>query len=463
MILRNKIYIGVFSFVFVFMLLWCPLLYVLDKTGVTDFEDLRNYKDPEKVYEEDEFLAGFLNAIELGKAEINNIYTNYLPLYNEIITASQKNERDMQTIFLDFLAEPPKDIPANLQVAENTAAPEAVDSNTDILIDAPEEPTEPPPIEVSARLLMDDNFHRYYTFEPYQFLDRFVLNPDDNLRRRFENQIAQITRIADTAENVNFYVYICTRMQDTEYSKEIVPQEYSTLDYFNEFIDTLNTVENIDGIGWLDIDTVEKRVEKVFRTDHHWAGKGAYSAYVDVINMMKEQTPDIGDPIPLNSESGLITFPDIQMRGSFAATLRFDEYYEDFSVLDITLPEYQTARMHTDSYERYAAGDADKGTFYDHYVNYYNSSNMRKYTLKNGNTGRNLLLIGDSYSWWYNWIIAAHFDNIYIYLPPWDRQNLNYDQYVIDNNITDVLIMQFSDRLFFNYYSDNSFNKVLRD
>jgi len=321
--------------------------------------------------------------------------------------------------------------------------------------ESPPETTEPEPeVNVEARLVSDDNFHRYYAFEPYQFLDRWIISSGDNLRKNFDRQVENINRIIASDISINFYVYICTRMQDTKYSQKIVPEEFSTLDFFNEFVDS---IQGAAGIGWLDIDTIEKRVERVFRTDHHWSAAGAYSGYVDCIDMMKKNTPQIGDPLPLNGESGYITFEDVQMRGSFAATLNFRDYYEPFIVLDITLPEFSPADVHIDQYERYSAGKFDKGTFTDHYSAYYNSSGQRKYTVSSNATGRNLLIIADSYSWWFSWLIAANFDNVYIYLPPWDAKNFRYHEFIAENGITDVLLTQFSDRLMFNYYGDSNF------
>jgi hypothetical protein len=441
------------------MLVWCPFAFTLDKTNVTNFEDLKNYKDPEKVYEDGEFLAGALNFIEERKADLHNIYTNYLPFYSQIITYTQNSDRKTQSDFIELLS---SDIPdqsdvSTLSPADSETTTEVLNAadNPDDLSDAAE--TEPPEIKIEARMLLDDNFHRYYDFEPYQFLDRYILNPNDQLRKPFDRQVANLNRIIASNTDVNFYVYVCTRMQDTEFSKEIVPQEFSTLDYFNEFI---GSVKGATDIGWFDIDTVDKRIERVFRTDHHWSALGAYSGYTDVVNMMKKYTPEVGEPLPLNGETGLITFDDVEMRGSFASTMRFDDYYETFKVLDITLPEFIRNGMHSDAYARYSTGGFDKSTFADHYGAYYNAGSVRRYKVKNSPNGRNLLIIGDSYTWWFSWMIAANYENVHIYRPPWDTKDFDYNKYIEENNITDVLLMQFSDRLFFNYYSDSNLSVI---
>lgn len=462
---RNRIYVCVLFVVFLFMFIWCPLMYLFDKTDVLSFEDLRNYKDPEKVYEDEELFADILNLFEQRKADLSNIYTNYLPFYSQVITYMQNLDRDAQTKFVELANNNRTAQNDKLDNSNSSDEYAAAENNihNEKHIDENKDEDKKDKIEainldsIEAKLLNDDNFHRYYGFEPYKFLDRWIISSGDKLRRSFDRQIENINRIVDSDRSVNFYIYICTRMQDTEYAKELVPKEFSTIDFFNEFIYSIPGAKDIQ---WFDIDTVEKRMERVFMTDHHWSALGAYSGYVDCINMMKKIIPEIGEPLPLNSESGIITFADVQMRGSFSATLRFDDYYEPFSVLDITLPEFTQADVHIDAYERYNSGRFDKGTFADHYSAYYNSSGQRKYAAKGNETGRNLLIIGDSYTWWFNWMIAANFDNVYIYLPPWDAKNFQYNDFIRENEITDVLLMQFSDRLFFNYYSDSNFSSI---
>ena len=448
---NNDIYIYAMMFVFLLVFLWCPAMYASERLNVVRFEDLRNYKDPDRVYEEGEFLAGLLNSIEQGKAELHNIYTNYLPFYGQMVSYMQNTERNSQAKFVELMGYRPSE--PEISETDKEAKGAATEGEA-----VPEK--EKIQVKVEAKLLYDDNFHRYYAFEPYQFLDRWIIGTERSLRGSFDRQVENINRIIASEPGVNFYVYNLTRMQDTEYAAAIVPNEFSTLGYFQEFA---YSIKGAKGVGWFDIGTVEKRVERVFRTDHHWSAPGAYSGYVDVVGMMAKHTPEIGASLPTNGETGLIVFDEVKMRGSFAAILRYEEYFEPFAVLDITLPEFTDPGVHIEQYDRYSAGRFDKGTFADHYSLYYNSSGQRRYSVWGNKTGRNLLIIGDSYSWWFNWLIAANFDNVYIYLPPWDQKNFQYSRFVADNNITDVLLTQFSDRLMFDYYSDNDMALVKTD
>lgn len=427
---NNDIYVYAMMFVFLLGFFWCPVMYAFDRLDVIHIENPQSHKDPGEAREKDEFPSGFLGAVERGKAGLYDMYTYYLPFYG--VPRSKPDNAEIGEIIEETTKEPIPD----------ATVPEKV------------------PVKVEATLLHDDNFHRYYAFEPYKFLDRWIIGTDKSLRKKFDRQLDNINRIIASEPDINFYVYVLTRMQDTEYAIDLVPDEFSTIDFFYEFI---SGIRGAKGVGSFDIDTVEKRVERVFLTDHHWAAAGAYSGYVDCVNMMKKITPEIGEPLPTNGKTGLIRFDDVKMRGSFAATLRYEEYYEPFLVLDITLPAFTDPGVHIDAYDRYSAGKFDKGTFTDHYSAYYNSSGQRHYSVKGNDTKRNLLVIGDSYSWWFNWLIAANFDNVYIFLPPWDQKIFQYHQFIADNGITDVLLTQFSDRLMFDYYSDSDMARIKTD
>ncbi len=316
--------------------------------------------------------------------------------------------------------------------------------------------SEETPMKTEVTFLRDDGMHTYYKVEPYKILDRFVKDNNGSLRKKFDIQVDNLNRIIAANDQVNFYVYVCTRMQDTAYSQDLFPNEIATQDYVSEF---MTSIEGCEGIGQLDIDTMEKRKEKIWDTDHHWSAMGAYSAYVDVINMMKKDTPEIGDPLELNPGK-LIVFDQVKARGSYANTLQFDEYSEPFKVLDINIPAFTKRSIYTPAYDIYKAGSFNKGTFADHYVLFYNNTAVRRYKLAEPNNERNLLLIGDSYTWWFSWLIASNFANVYIYLPPWDEPTFDYNQYIQDNNITDVLMMQFSDRLLYDYYNDSLLKRI---
>ena len=444
---RNRIYIVVISTIFIFLFIWCPSAYGLSKTGLLKVTDIKNYKDPEKVYENVP-LAGVLNGIEKGKAALDSLYTNYLPMYGDIVTVFKSSSSDMQMSFVDMLSK-------NSRNPISSAAALQVGSTEDTAGTA-EDSTEPTTgnLQFSAMMVKDDGFHRYYAIRPYDFMDAALSPSEDILRADMEKQITEVNRIAAATalSNANFYLYVGTRMQDTDYFTQIIPNEISTKPYLDEF---MSRIEHTTGKAAFDISTLDKRLERVFKTDIHWSAMGAYSGYCDIINMMSKVTPEIGQPIPLN---GLITYPDVQMRGSADRISSFSRFYETFSVMDITLPTQDPKAKVTDQAEAYSEGKFDKSLYADHYANYY--SHPYHYIYPGNHTGRKLLIIGDSYTWGSAWLIAANFDETFLFYP-WDDKILNYNDYIEQNGITDVLFMQFSDRIMFNLYNNDSLNNII--
>ncbi|MCL1858281.1 MAG: hypothetical protein FWF92_03510 [Oscillospiraceae bacterium] len=452
---RNRLYIIITCTIFLFLFLWCPLTYILDKTGVLKSEDIKNYKIPDKIYTSGAF-AGVLNKIEEGKAELDNLYTNYLPMYGGIVTFLKTADSDMSYAFTDLL----ENISKNSSSADsinllNSDNPNDNNENEELsIIDE---------IEFSTMMVINDGLHKYYAISPSDsnedriesFIDTALSFPEETLRANMEKQIEHINRIsaATVKSNANFYLYIGKRMQDAEYFTKIIPNEISTASYFNEFMDR---IENTKGKSALDVDTLEKRMENIFRTDHHWSALGAYSGYCDIIDMISKVSPEIGAPVKLN---GLISYDGVQMRGSASRISSFQRFYETFTVMDIDLPENNKYNI-SDVIGEYENGTFNKSRFADHYEIYYKRRN--KYTYETNNTGRKLLIIGDSFTWGSAWLIAANFDETYLYYP-WDRKKIYLNEYIAENGITDVLCMLFSDRILFNIYDDCPLKNILTD
>ncbi|MCL2160181.1 MAG: hypothetical protein FWH48_12300 [Oscillospiraceae bacterium] len=449
---RNRLYIIVSCTIFLFLFVWCPTSYILDQTGVFRTQDIKNYKDPEKFYESGP-LSGFLNKIEEGKAGLENLYTNYLPMYGNIVTFLKTSDSDISFSFVSLLSKSAKKTAALPEGGDNVENAE-IDEKVETIASIVDQ------LEFSTMMVQNDGLHKYYAIYPSDeslvpsFIDTILSFPEETLRKNMEEQIEHINRITKelTYTKADFYLYVGKRMQDAEYVTKIIPNEISTASYFGEFMDR---IENAKGKGALNVDTLEKRMENVFRTDHHWSALGAYSGYVDIINMISKNSPEIGEPIPL---LGLIAYPEVAMRGSAALISSFQRITETFSVMDIVLPEKDSRYKVTDNAQRYESGNFDHARFADHYALYYNRPG--RYIYPKNNTGRRLLIIGDSYTWWSDWLIAANFDETYVYYP-WDRKKLNLYDYIEENGITDVLMMLFSDRVIFNIYNDCPFENII--
>lgn len=469
--MRNKIYICVIVVIFGALFVWCPVSFILERTGIMAVEDLANYKDPEKVYYFDSetnsvkirgfsfddteeanavvniprmslLYMNFFNGIEQGKAAINTVYTNYLPFYADILKYINSNENNMQDDFVMMLYNMQETKLLSTQPTETETLSDEVDE-----LDTPAEP-EAPALKFIASKIADAGMFRVYRVRSsdnsVQFLDISMAMNHSVAAKNMLDEQAHINRIAAADTNVNFYVYIATRMQDTDYYNTIIPStnEPSTKDIFDDFV---NGITGVSGIAWLDIDTLEKRLERCFLTDHHWNALGAYQGYTEIIDMMNKVTPDIGEPLPLK---GLIKYPNVEYRGSGAARTQTPDYYDSFAVMDIDLPvQHPTERVNTHNRSDYENGRYDAGKtkniYTSHYENYYDRPSIITYP--ENNTGRKLLILGDSYVYWVSWLIGAHYDKTFIHYTL-DGKDLNYHKFIEDNGITDVLLLQYSSR-----------------
>ena len=178
--------------------------------------------------------------------------------------------------------------------------------------------------------------------------------------------------------------------------------------------------------------------------------------------MIAKDSPEIGEPRKLN---GIIKFEGAELRGSHVWGHGYTEIYDDFRDWDVDLPEHTmfsniNGKGRTSSQrDKYEAGKFSKDTFADHYATYYPRPANVEYP---GNTtGRNLLVFADSYSWSTGELIASNFDHTYMTL--WTHGRFDYNKFIEENNITDVMIMQVADRLLYNIQNDTQLDKVITD
>ncbi|MCL1795179.1 MAG: hypothetical protein FWG34_15115 [Oscillospiraceae bacterium] len=445
--MRDKAYLAIISGAFLFLLLWCPAMFALEKADAVSFDDNRNYIDP-KVYEDVPF-ADLLNKIEEIKAGLENLYTNYLPAYDFVVRNMRDAGTSMQVDFVDILSPPPpktKDDPTGA-----ASVGEIVSENAEE--EAAQQETRPPLPQFTVTYLGEGPERKFYAIRPYDFLESVMKADEDTLYQTMRHQAEGVNRLIKANSDVDFYVYIGGTMQDQEYFNDVMPDELCTYDMFHEFLDR---IEGAAGIDYFKIGTLDDKLKKQWRTDHHWNSVGSYDVYCDVIKMIAKNSPEIGEPVKIIETK---QYPNIKMRGSYAALSGYSRFYEDFFVYVYDLPGSPSASLAMKSSEaRYDSGryDDNKNMYEDHYVNYYQIKN--RYEYENG-TKRNLMVIGDSLTYWSVWLIAANFDRTYVYMP-WDGQWIDYNRYIEDNKITDVLLMVHSQAGIFNIYGYSRYEQL---
>ena len=491
--MRNKVFTAILCGFVLLVTLGAPLKLLLTDAGIVTTANVGNVIEVEKVYEEGTFGAPLFNRIEELKRDITDVYTNYIPFYVGITTAANDFTSGLNQPVTGFLmdrgnrillesrakaetpapAEPAPAGPAPAVTAEadpgaETEAP-AGTSPEETAAPQPQPEPEPEAVtlfqpEYSAVYLQGDSSHRYYEItaktaedaEPIDFYVRIPAKDNDALRGPMEEQLSKINAFASSDPSVHWYVFPVTCFEDTALCDEILPSE-SKRELFEEFRSRLDPVIQFDCV---EINTVEDKNNKYFRTDHHWNVYGYTEAYRRITAMMQKNYGDIE-----LYEPEIRTYDEVEFYGSNALAVSSYKISDTFAVAVFPLAEHTVVREDKVGYggtetleqslRRYETGKYEKSKSYAHYIQF--QMICREVTYPGNNTGRNLLIIGDSYSPPLHEVLASYFDHTYIrYVDSNDGLSMtSYKKLIKDYDITDVLLLEMSDRVIYDYYGDS--------
>ncbi|MBE6560837.1 MAG: hypothetical protein E7662_06900 [Ruminococcaceae bacterium] len=494
--MRNKVFITVFASFLLLVMISAPAKRVLCAAGLIVNENVGNIIEVEKVYDPDSFAAPLLNGIEEAKREITDIYTNYIPFYVDITSIASTFTQSLNNPITALLLEAGnRDVLERMEAAkENTPSDTTVPAETtgvpdttapavtDAVTSGNAETTSPPETETTApettapeteppfsptynaTYLKSNNQHRYYQIDAQtekdgpkmSFYVRIPSATNDKLRPTMEKQLEKINGFATEVPGVNWYVYAATCFEDTALCDLILPSESKRV-LFEEFFEKLDpSVQR----GWVKVDTIEDKYNKFFRTDHHWNVYGYTEAYRSVVEMFKENYSDI-----TLREPEIVSFPAVTFYGSNAtATARYT-ISDPFAVASYDLPPHDIVMEHGVSYnskieiatnmENYLKARHNTKRTYGHYTAF--QPILEEVTYPENKTGRVLLFIGDSYSPPLMEPLASYFDKTYIrYIDSNPTlENIDLAEYIKEKGITDVLLLEMSDRIIYDYYGDS--------
>lgn len=431
----KKIYAGAAAILFALLLIGSPALKIADSAGIYENKDLGNVIEEPVVYE-GTGVDGLLNSFEAMKYSLNDIYTNFMPAYYETVFTYGKV---VDTIDAPLLS---------LYSAKRVAAVSVEPDDPDFI--GPPLPDPDKVVSAKSTLIATSQQHRNYLVElefedgaNVAFLDTAVNMDSDLMWERVGTQADLLNGIANANDDVNFYFMLITRMQDTDYFGDIIAGEDSTKEYVDAFMGLLD--EKIIADRW-DIGSARDRSERVFLTDHHWSAYGSYLGFCQLCGLIcPDWTPvELGEPV---------SFPDSRFFGSFARISQYTDIWDVFKVYDYDMGPYTCD----------PAWDFDKQVAYlskQQYLtpdkNIYAIFHPEIYQVDypENNTGRNLLVLGDSYTQGFAQLLGSAFDTTVIrYYTGY--AGLDYNAIIKKYNITDVLFMQFSDRILFDLYGDD--------
>ncbi|MDD4773002.1 MAG: hypothetical protein PHZ09_05285 [Eubacteriales bacterium] len=458
--MKDRIFIAVVCSILLIFFLASPVIAALSVWGPLDALNTKNLFVTEKIYGGDTPASALLNTVEETKTFLRNVYINCIPFYDSLVSSVQSAEMSMLRV-TDNVVRPilTRD---SVSVLQNDSGADDTSDKTDKTGGGSEtQKEEPPPVDYYSIFLGGNGRPNFYAIEPLKVLERVEGARDKELEKLAERQLRHIHRLREATPGINYYIYMGTRLQESAIFNDLITGADSTLPYLEFFIDCLDSDIKFD---YMRMDTPEDRVNKSFRTDHHWNIFGAYEGYQQIINMMYEDSPEIGRPV----EYEIIQVPDIKWFGSLGSTIGHNDmgYADNFHILDTSsLPRYGGNNYRiNDMLASFMNGEFNKfGVGFDYYAAY--NPPQDKYVFPDNDTGRNLLLLGDSYSWSITTIIASHFDRTYCHNRPWTiPADVTYDyrELIAENEITDVLILLYSSRLLFGY-DGTDFARMLTD
>lgn len=466
--MKSKTFIIILAVLVLSLSIAAPALKCLEKLGLIELPKMGNIIEPEKTYGDG--TGGVLNVIEFAKTDITDTYINYLPWYAQIVTAIQTAEVNFNQPFNNFLSSfltqstavtLKNDVTPEKETETDVGAADATEAETE-----PAEPDEPYIVDYSSRFLKSSSEGVNYYAIDVEYSDgsetgliTTAFNTSPKIyTQRMKKSAELINAIAAANTDVNVYVYVCSRLQECEDFESIIPGEPSLSPLITEFFDLLDDRIMYDR---LKVDSLEDSITYLFKTDHHWNAFGMYTAYCDIVSMMYgEDAEDIIRPLGERYD-----IEDADFYGTFARTSGYYGYHDDFFFYDYDLPPHTLKADSPYSFNevkaKYLAGEFSKDISADHYVNFYPYARYLRYPTNN--TGRVVLVLGDSYSRGISELLGSAFDEAYIFDYRRIQEIKNYNDFIEKNGITDVLFMQYSLRGVFDNQNDNTLDTIILD
>ncbi len=500
-LIYTRVFLGIFIALFLVGALISPTKKLLTEFGIIEAEDRANYIDP-TVHEGP--FAEALNAISFVQAQVDDTYINYIPFYNAIVDGIVEIKHNLNQAFTQWLGEMAKKPPVQDTVgntSSHTSQGQSTQSGTtssqldtnsypmggigsvenaggahqegrpntsQTTSDTSSKPTtstpqvsKPTNVGVTANFIKTKGSYSFFTYDfltpsgkSGHFLDKLITSKQSHTTSPSIAGAQKMNRLAKTVPNVNVYIYLCTRISETSLRNDCMGSyKGGTKENLNAF---LNELDSSIGRDYFKMDTLEDRISKVYLTDHHWNAKGLDEAYGEIISMMKKKAPTI--PAKRNG-----TYYTVKPKyygtyvNDMTSLFNVKDYceennlYDVFDFYDYSLPTHsQTGGVKfSTSKAKYLASSFTGAGVKDFYNDFYQSASY--YNYPSNNTGRNLLVLGDSFSVSVNELLASHFDETYfIDIRSISSENpLNLKSFCSLNGVTDVLILQNSYQLMY--------------
>ncbi len=267
--------------------------------------------------------------------------------------------------------------------------------------------------------LNKDNFYILQTNQNDEYINKKM---KENIN--FYNDLSKITET---------YIYLPSRYEFQEFNNAYNIRNMNKIK--EKFLNNLNNIM----VRELNVKNKEEYQNLFYRTDHHWNSYGAYQGYLDICEAMN-----------LNCKAYDIVETDVTYHGSIGKMVSDQKISDKFMYIndDVKIDAIVEGAKPDVNFKPRKIKD-NKGIFYDYYVGYYNG--LYSEVIYNGKGSDNLLILGDSYAWQIDYLIAQEFNKTYVLNPKY-VENINIYDYLKENNITKILILMETQTTIFDNY-----------
>lgn len=399
---KNNKFICVGFLLMIFSVLLCyPITYLLIRKNIISL-DYSNFKEA-PLKEGTSIITKLDNKIISLKTSIENRVTNYFPFYSSInYLYSDVNSFINQKIYDNY--------------------------------------------SFSYLGMNTDNEYVYQNNDFYILKSAINNNKLDDM---FQKQLSFYEQLLD--EDIKLYIYLPNRYEFTNLNSADI-----TIRTKRNYIDKLLLKETDEfKIAELEINDNAEYAKYFYKTDHHWNSYGAYQGYKDIISMMNFE--------PLNLD---ITKTNIKYYGSIAKATAQNDIYDNFMYIDYNGDyDVKVNGFENTKYKPKVIKNSNN-IYYDYYVSFYNGMFGEVCFDYNDDSKENLLIISDSYAWQIDEIIASHFNKTFVVNVRYDKfinGTLEYSNFIKENNITRVLVLEESATALFDMYNYGTSRKILGD
>ena len=374
-----------------------PITFLLERKGLVNI----SYDNFKQVEYEKGFLSKITNLVNRVELAIENRVTNYFPFYYSINSMNSSINNTLDKNMYKILG--------------INYYPVGSDSQNEII-------------------LKDDKHFVLVNVTDKDILDKKMKDQID-----FFNEVSSL--------DVNTYMYFANRYEFFDFDK--VNHINDMNKYYNDFKSSLNNIT----IDELKINNKEDYLKYFYKTDHHFNMYGAYESYKDIVTMMGKEYKE-GNIFKVDN----ITYRGSMAKSSYNSTLTDSLYDIDMDLESYTIKVDDSTDL--DLYKEHKIKDTNN-IYYDHYVAYFNGMYGKvEYDFDNDST-ENLLIIGDSFTWQLDNLIASHFDKTYIFNLKY-IDSLNLKEFISKNNITNILFLYETNAILFDQYNYDFKGKIER-